>query len=74
MGLTVLDRQGLEQAVQTRLRTRSVDSEKLEWEVSSACSWASSTVLSRAPQSPHWRETPAIDAIQCNNDYQQNDL
>lgn len=58
--LTVLDRHGLEQVVQTRLRTGSVDSEKLECEVSSACSWASSTDFNRAPQSPHWSETPAI--------------
>ena len=66
MGLTVLDRQGLEQTEQMRLRTGSVDSEKLEWEVSSACSCASSTVLNRAPQSPHLRETPAIDSDAAN--------
>lgn len=75
--LTVLDRQGLEQAVQMRLRTGSVDSEKLEWEVSSACSWASSTVLNRAPQSPHLRETPAIDAMRCSavsDDFYRNGL
>lgn len=58
---TVLDRQGLPQAVQTRLSTASVDSEKLEWEVSSACCWASSTDLNSAPQSPHLRDRPAID-------------
>lgn len=56
-----MDRHGLPQEEQTRLRTASVDSEKLEWEVSSACSWASSTDFRRAPQSPHFRDTPAID-------------
>ena len=56
-----MDRHGLAQVVQTRLRTASVDSEKLEWEVSSACCWASSTDLSRAPQSPHLSDTPAMD-------------
>lgn len=58
---TVLDRQGLPQVAQTRLRTASVDSEKLECLVSSACSCASSTLLRRAPQSPQRRESPAIE-------------
>lgn len=58
---TVLERQGLSQVAQTRLRTASVDSEKLEWEVSSAWSCASCTDLNEAPQSPHFSDNPAID-------------
>jgi len=58
---TVLERQGLSQVAQTRLRTASVDSEKLEWEVSSAWSCASCTDLNKAPQSPHFNDNPAID-------------
>lgn len=60
---TVLDRQGLPQVEQTRLRTASVDSEKLEWEVSSACSCASCTDFKRAPQSPHFNDTPAMPRL-----------
>lgn len=48
------------QAVQTRFRTASVDSEKLAWEVTSACSCASATDLNRVPQSPHCSDTPDI--------------
>lgn len=60
---TVLDLQGLPQVLQTRLRTASVDSENLEWDVRSACSWASCTDLRWAPQSPHFRDKPAIGEI-----------
>ena len=60
--LTVWERQGLPQSAQMRLRTASVDSAKLVWEVASACACASSTLRSCTPQSPHRSDSPAIAA------------
>jgi hypothetical protein len=61
--LTVWERQGLPQSAQMRLRTASVDSAKLVWEVASACACASSTLRSCTPQSPHRRDNPAIACL-----------
>lgn len=61
--ITVWERQGLPQVVQTRLRTGSVDSMKLACLVSSACSWASITDFMRIPQSPHFNDTPSMESF-----------
>jgi hypothetical protein len=61
--LTVWERHGLPQSAQIRLRTASVDSAKLVWEVASACACASSTLRSCTPQSPHRRDSPAIACL-----------